>query len=266
MIESALTWLTHPGVLAPTLVVLAVLACVRVVYEYERAVLFRLGRAVGVREPGLVVVVPLVHHLRRVDLRLVSVDVARQETMTRDNVPVLVDAVIYFRVVDPSAAVLSVENHHQSTYLIAQTSLRSAIGQATLDDLLQRRDELNARLRDLVDRQTLPWGVQVPIVEVKDVSIPEDLKRAIAREAEVERERRARLIQATAEAETAEKLRDAARVLAEVPEAMQLRTLQALSDTAQGKGRVVVLPVPGDFFPRKAPEPARQAEHEDALP
>lgn len=249
MIELLLNLLRQPWFVAVLAAGVLGLLCVRVIDQYERGVVFRLGKVRGgVKEPGLTLLLPLIDRLTRVDLRLISVDVARQETMTRDNVPVIVDAVIYYRVVDALKTVLEVENAHQSTYLIAQTSLRSVIGQASLDDLLQQRDQVNACVRQLVDNQTLPWGVQVPIVEIKDVAIPETMKRAMAREAEVERERRARLIQALGESQSAAHLRDAARVMAEVPEAMHLRTLQALSEASQSRGKMVVLPLPAEYL------------------
>lgn len=248
MIELLVRYLSDPRVLVPLVLVALAVACLRTVAQYEKGVVFRFGKLIAVREPGLTFLIPLVDRMRKVDLRVVSVDVARQETMTRDNVPAIVDAVIYYRIVDPERAILTVENAHQSTYLIAQTSLRSVIGTATLDQLLQERDQINTQLRELVDRQTLPWGVEVPIVEVKDVAIPESMKRAMAREAEVERDRRARLIQAAGEEQAAALLRDAARTLAEVPEAMHLRTLQALSEASQGRGKMIVLPIPAKFL------------------
>lgn len=249
MIELLLNLLRQPWFVAVLAALVLGLLCVRVIDQYERGVVFRLGKVRGgIKEPGLTFLLPMIDRLMRLDLRLISVDVARQETMTRDNVPVIVDAVIYYRVIDPLKAVLEVENAHQSTYLIAQTSLRSVIGQASLDDLLQQRDEVNACVRQLVDNQTLPWGVQVPIVEIKDVAIPETMKRAMAREAEVERERRARLIQALGESQSAAHLRDAAKVMAEVPEAMHIRTLQALSEASQSRGKMVVLPLPAEYL------------------
>lgn len=278
MIELLLNLLRQPWFVAVLAALVLGLLCVRVIDQYERGVVFRLGKVRGgIKEPGLTVLLPMIDRLMRLDLRLISVDVARQETMTRDNVPVIVDAVIYYRVIDPLKAVLEVENAHQSTYLIAQTSLRSVIGQASLDDLLQQRDEVNACVRQLVDNQTLPWGVQVPIVEIKDVAIPETMKRAMAREAEVERERRARLIQALGESQSAAHLRDAARVMAEVPEAMHIRTLQALSEASQSRGKMVVLPLPAEYLltltrgkeappaaPARASDSSAEAEAEPA--
>jgi regulator of protease activity HflC (stomatin/prohibitin superfamily) len=249
VIKVLLNLLEQPWFIGAAALLVLGLICVRVIDQYERGVVFRLGKVRGgIKEPGILLLLPGIDRLVRLDLRLVSVDVARQETMTKDNVPVIVDAVIYYRVVDPLKAVLEIENAHQSTYLIAQTSLRSVIGQASLDDLLQQRDEVNACVRQLVDNQTLPWGVEVPIVEIKDVAIPETMKRAMAREAEVERERRARLIQALGESQSAAHLRDAARVMAEVPEAMHLRTLQALSEASQSRGKMVVLPLPAEYL------------------
>ncbi|MGA2499748.1 MAG: SPFH domain-containing protein, partial [Tepidisphaeraceae bacterium] len=178
----------------------------RILREYERAVIFRLGKLVGIKGPGLVVLIPFVDRMVRMDLRVVTIDVARQEVMTRDNVPVTVDAVVYFRVVDPSAAVVKVENFLKATSLIAQTTLRSVLGQGELDELLSHREKVNLTLQEIIDRHTDPWGVKVVSVEVRDVVLPDSMKRAMANQAETERERRAKVINAEGEYQAAEKL------------------------------------------------------------
>ena len=170
--------------------------CLRILREYERGVIFRLGKLVGAKGPGIIFLIPMVDRMVKMDLRVVTIDVAKQEIMTRDNVPATVDAVVYFRVVDPSAAVVKVENFWKATSLIAQTTLRSVLGQSPLDDLLAQRDVINLKLQEIIDRQTEPWGVKVTAVEVKDVSLPDSMKRAMAKQAEAERERRAKIVNA----------------------------------------------------------------------
>src|SRR5688572_7053280 len=179
---------------------------VRILREYERGVIFRLGKLLGVKGPGLIFLIPVVDRMVKMDLRVVTIDVSRQEMMTHDNVPVTVDAVVYFRVVEPDAAVIKVESFWKATSLIAQTTLRSVIGQAELDELLAQRDKLNQKLQEIIDRQTDPWGIKVTAVEIKDVALPETMKRAMARQAESERERRAKIIMAEGEFQAAEKL------------------------------------------------------------
>src|SRR6478672_13839399 len=179
------------------LVVLAVIILpqmIRILREYERGVIFRLGKLLDTKGPGLIFLIPIVDRMVRMDLRVVTIDVARQEVMTRDNVPMTVDAVVYFRVIDPAAAVVRVENYLKATSLISQTTLRSVLGQAELDELLSQRDKLNLRLQEIIDRQTDPWGIKVTVVEIKDVSLPETMKRAMAKQAEAERERRAKIV------------------------------------------------------------------------
>jgi regulator of protease activity HflC (stomatin/prohibitin superfamily) len=221
---------------------------VRILREYERGVIFRLGKLLGAKGPGLIFLIPVVDRMVKIDLRVVTIDVSRQEMMTHDNVPVTVDAVVYFRVVDPGAAVIKVESYLKATSLIAQTTLRSVIGQAELDELLAQRDKLNQKLQEIIDRQTDPWGVKVTTVEIKDVALPETMKRAMARQAESERERRAKIIMAEGEFQAAEKLVQAAAMIAEQPIALQLRFLQTMKEISNEQNTTTFLPIPLDIF------------------
>ena len=221
---------------------------VRILREYERGVIFRLGKLLGAKGPGLIFLIPVVDRMVKMDLRVVTIDVSRQEMMTHDNVPVTVDAVVYFRVVDPEAAVIKVESFLKATSLIAQTTLRSVIGQAELDELLAQRDKLNQKLQEIIDRQTDPWGVKVTAVEIKDVALPETMKRAMARQAESERERRAKIIMAEGEFQAAEKLVQAAAMIAEQPIALQLRFLQTMKEISNEQNTTTFLPIPLDIF------------------
>lgn len=235
----------------------------RILREYERAVIFRLGKLIGVKGPGLVVLIPFVDRMVRMDLRVVTIDVARQEVMTRDNVPVTVDAVVYFRVVDPSAAVVKVENYLKATSLIAQTTLRSVLGQGELDELLSRREKVNLTLQEIIDRHTDPWGVKVVSVEVRDVVLPDSMKRAMAKQAETERERRAKVINAEGEYQAAEKLVMAAAEIAKQPIALQLRYLQTIAEMASEHNTTTILPLPIELFsaflkPQASALPAKQ--------
>ena len=223
-------------------------AAIRVVPEYQRAVLFRLGRLRGPKGPGLFFIIPIVDRLVRVDLRTVTLDVPPQEVITKDNVPVKVNAVVYFRVVDPNAAVVQVQNYMVATSQIAQTTLRSVLGQADLDHLLTERDKINQRLQEIIDEQTDPWGVKVTIVEIKDVEIPQGMQRAMARQAEAERERRAKVIAAEGEFQASEKLSMAADVLGRTPTSLQLRYLQTLVEIAAEKNSTTIFPVPIDLL------------------
>jgi regulator of protease activity HflC (stomatin/prohibitin superfamily) len=236
----------------------AALVSIKVVREYERAVVFRLGRLVPVRGPGLVVLIPLVDRMVRVDLRTVTMTVPPQEVITRDNVPARVAAVCYFRIVDPSAAVTEIEAFAPATSQIAQTTLRSVLGGADLDQLLAERDRLNERLQQIIDEQTEPWGIKVSTVEIKDVEIPEVMQRAMARQAEAERERRAKIINAEGEYQAAEKLAAAAAIIDRQPSALQLRYLQTLLEIGADQSSTVVFPLPLDliapFLSRGAPE------------
>ena len=219
---------------------------VKIVQEYERGVIFRLGRLVGAWGPGLFLIIPVMERMVVVDLRVVTMDVPRQDAITRDNVTVRVDAVIYFRVVDPEAAVTKVADYIRATSLIAQTSLRNVIGQSELDELLSRREDINQRLQQIIDEATEPWGIKVTSTEVRDVSLASEMVRAMARQAEVERERRAKIIHAEGELQAAEKLAAAGRVMAASPASMQLRYLQTLSEMA-GSGNATVIPIPLDI-------------------
>ena len=220
----------------------------RILREYERGVIFRLGKLLGEKGPGLILLIPFVDRMVKMDLRVVTIDVAKQEVMTRDNVPVSVDAVVYFRVIDSVSAVVKVENFLKATSLIAQTTLRSVLGQAELDELLAHRDKINHKLQEIIDRQTDPWGIKVTAVEVKDVALPDGMKRAMAKQAEAERERRAKIIHAEGEFSAAERLAMAAELIQKQPAAIQLRYLQTLVEIGQEKNTTVVFPIPIDIF------------------
>lgn len=223
---------------------------VRILREYERGVIFRLGKlhARGAKGPGLILLIPIVDRMVKMDLRVVTIDVAKQEVMTRDNVPVTVDAVVYFRIVDPVAAVVKVENFYKATSLIAQTTLRSVLGQAPLDDLLSQREVINLKLQEIIDRQTEPWGVKVTAVEVKDVALPDSMKRAMAKQAEAERERRAKIVNAEGEYQAAEKMVQAAAMISEEPIALQLRFLQTMREISSEHNTTTFVPIPIDLF------------------
>ena len=236
---------------ATTLVILAVVLLpqmVRVLREYERGVIFRLGKLLGAKGPGLVFLIPVVDRMVRMDLRVITIDVPKQEVMTRDNVPVTVDAVVYFRVVDSAAAVVKVENFLKATSLIAQTTLRSVLGQAELDELLSHREKINQRLQEIIDRQTDPWGIKVTTVETKDVVLPDGMKRAMAKQAEAERERRAKIVNAEGEFQAAEKMVQAAAMMAEQPIALQLRYLQTMREIASEHNTTTFFPLPSELF------------------
>ncbi len=221
---------------------------VRILREYERGVIFRLGKLLGTKGPGIIFLIPLVDRMVKMDLRVVTIDVSRQEMMTRDNVPVTVDAVVYFRVVDAQAAVVKVESFLKATSLMSQTTLRSVIGQSELDELLSHRETINQKLQEIVDRQTDPWGIKVTAVEVKDVVLPEGMKRAMASQAESERERRAKIINAEGEFQAAEKLVQAAAMIAAEPIALQLRFLQTMREISGEHNTTTFLPIPMDLF------------------
>ncbi len=223
---------------------------VRILREYERGVIFRLGKLhrLGAKGPGLILLIPLVDRMVKMDLRVVTIDVAKQEVMTSDNVPVTVDAVVYFRVVDPVASVVKVEDYWKATSLIAQTTLRSVLGQAPLDDLLSQRDVINQKLQGIIDRQTEPWGIKVTAVEVKDVALPDSMKRAMAKQAEAERERRAKIVNAEGEFQAAEKMVQAAALISRQPIALQLRFLQTMREISSEHNTTTFLPVPIDLF------------------
>jgi regulator of protease activity HflC (stomatin/prohibitin superfamily) len=230
------------------LVVIILSSAIKVFPEYQRGVIFRLGRLSPPKGPGLFAIIPIVDRVVRVDLRTLTFDVPAQEVITKDNVPAKVNAVAYFRVIDPSKAVVQVQNYIAATSQIAQTTLRSVLGQSDLDHLLTERDKLNARLQEIIDEQTDPWGVKVSIVEIKDVEIPSSMQRAMARQAEAERERRAKVISAEAEFQASEKLSAAAEVLSRIPAALQLRYLQTLAEIATEKNSTTIFPIPIDLI------------------
>jgi regulator of protease activity HflC (stomatin/prohibitin superfamily) len=229
-------------------VVSVILSAIKIVKEYERGVIFRLGRVQGgPKGPGLFILLPMVDRMVKIDLRTVTMDVPPQDVITRDNVPARVNAVVYFRVVDPNRSVLEVENHVLATSQISQTTLRSVLGQKDLDDLLTNREQINAELQNIIDEQTDPWGIKVSVVEVKDVEIPQNMQRAMARQAESERERRAKIIAAEGEYQASERLRQAADRL-ESPTALQLRLFQTMGEIAVNQNSTIILPIPIDLL------------------
>lgn len=219
----------------------------KIAREYERGVIFRLGRLQSAKGPGVILLIPIVDRMIKIDLRVVTLDVPRQEMMTKDNVPVTVDAVVYFRVVIPEDAVVKVENFTRATFLVAQTTLRSVLGQHELDELLIQRDRINQQLQQVLDETTEPWGIKVTLVAVRDVILPDSMKRAMARQAETERERRAKVINAEGEYQAAGRLVEAATKMAAQPVALQLRFLQALTEVATEHNSTVIFPVPIDI-------------------
>ncbi len=223
-------------------------SAIKVLKEYERGVVFRLGRIIPVKGPGLIIIIPVIDKLVRVSLRIVTMDVPAQDIITKDNMTVKVNAVIYFRVMEPIKAITAVEDFLYATSQIAQTTLRSILGQSQLDDLLMKRDELNAELQKVIDFQTEPWGIKVTAVEVKNVDLPEAMQRAIAKQAEAERERRAKIIHAEGEFQAAQKLADAAKIIATESGALQLRFLQTLTEIATEKNSTIIFPVPIDLI------------------
>jgi regulator of protease activity HflC (stomatin/prohibitin superfamily) len=226
------------------LIVLFLFSAIKVAREYERGIVFRLGRLLpNPKGPGLFILIPVVDRMVKVDLRTITLTVPPQEVITKDNVPVRVNAVAYFRIVDPKAAIVQIENFMVATSQIAQTTLRSVLGQHQLDELLSEREKINAILQGIIDESTAPWGIKVSIVEVKDVEIPSGMQRAMARQAEAERERRAKIINSEGEFQAAERLKDAARVIAEEPTALQLRYLQTLLELGSSQATTIVLPV-----------------------
>jgi regulator of protease activity HflC (stomatin/prohibitin superfamily) len=223
-------------------------AAIRIVNEYERGVVFRLGRFVGVRGPGLIFLIPFIERMVKVDLRVVTMDVPTQECITMDTVTVKVDAVVYFRVVKPQDAVLNVEQFVRATSLLSQTTLRNVVGQSELEELLAHRDKINEKLQVLIDEGTEPWGIKVSMVEVRDVELPETMQRAMAAQAEAERERRAKIVHAEGEYQAAEKLAQAAKVIGTQPAAIQLRYLQTLTTISTERTNTIVFPLPIDLI------------------
>ena len=234
------------GILIFVIIILA--AAIRIVNEYERGVIFRLGRFVGVRGPGFILLIPFIERMVKIDLRVVTMDVPQQECITLDTVTVKVDAVVYFRVMKPEDAVLNVEQYIRATSLLSQTTLRNVVGQSELEDLLAHRDKINEKLQTLIDEGTEPWGIKVSMVEVRDVQLPDTMQRAMAAQAEAERERRAKIVHAEGEFQAAQKLADAAKVIGSQPAAIQLRYLQTLTQISTERTNTIVFPLPIDLI------------------
>jgi regulator of protease activity HflC (stomatin/prohibitin superfamily) len=230
------------------LVVYFFMNAIKILREYERGVVFRLGRAIGIKGPGLILLIPVIDKMVVVSLRTVVLDVPPQDIITSDNVSIKVNAVVYFRVIDPNKAIIAVENYLAATSQISQTTLRSVLGQSELDDLLSQRDKINHRLQEIIDSQTEPWGIKVSNVEVKQIDLPQEMQRAMAKQAEAERERRSKVISAEGEYQAAQKLSDAAAVLAEQPSALTLRYLQTLREIATENNSTTIFPVPIDML------------------
>jgi len=230
------------------LLLFLLMSAIRIFREYERGVVFRLGRLVGDKGPGLVIIIPIIDKVVRVSLRTIAMDVPPQDIITKDNVSVKVNAVLYFRVLDPSKAIVEVEDFLFATSQLAQTTLRSILGQAELDDLLSARDKINQELQSIIDHHTDPWGIKVSLVEVKHIDLPQEMQRAMARQAEAERERRAKVIHAEGEFQASQRLSDAAAVISKNPMAMQLRFLQTLAEVASENNSTTVFPIPIDLF------------------
>jgi len=235
------------GVIILVLLILVPMA-VKIVQEYERGVIFRLGRLSGAKGPGFFLIIPFVDRMVKVDLRVVTMDVPPQDVITKDNVTVKVNAVVYFRVVDPEASVVKVLDHIRATSLISQTTLRNVLGQSELDELLTQREMLNQRLQRIIDEQTDPWGVKVSIVEIKDVELPETMRRSMAAQAEAERERRAKIIHADGEFQASERLAQAGTIIAREPTTLQLRYLQTLTEIASERNSTIIFPIPIDLI------------------
>jgi regulator of protease activity HflC (stomatin/prohibitin superfamily) len=227
---------------------LAIVSGIKILKEYERGVIFRLGRMVGARGPGLIYVIPGIEKMVRMDLRTVTMDIPPQDVITRDNVSVKVNAVLYFRVLEPNKAVREVENYLFATSQLAQVTLRSVCGQAELDELLAERERINSRIQEILDQQTDPWGIKVVLVELKHIDLPQEMQRAMAKQAEAERERRAKVIHADGEFQASQKLADAAEVIGKQPIALQLRFLQSLVEVASEKNSTTIFPVPIDLL------------------
>jgi regulator of protease activity HflC (stomatin/prohibitin superfamily) len=232
-----------------SIIVLIILAnAIRILREYERGVIFRLGRLIGAKGPGLILLIPIIDRMIRVDLRTVTFDVPSQDVITRDNISVKVNAVVYFRVIDANQAIVNVANYMMATSQIAQTTLRSVLGQFELDDLLANREHINQKLQKIIDEQTEPWGIKVSVVEVKNVDLPVEMQRAIARQAEAERERRAKIIHAEGELQASVKLAEAAEIIGKNPATLQLRYLQTLTEVAAEKNSTTIFPIPIDLL------------------
>lgn len=230
------------------IVILLLLSAIRVLREYERGVIFRLGRLIGAKGPGLIILIPGIDRMVKISLRTVVMDVPPQDVITRDNVSIQVNAVIYFRVVDPERAVVEVENFLFATSQLAQTTLRSIVGQVELDELLAKREKINQQLQEIIDSHSDPWGIKVSLVEIKHIDLPVEMKRAMAKQAEAERERRSKVINAEGEYQAAEKLQMAASIIQKFPVAMQLRFLQTLTEVASENNSTTIFPIPIDLF------------------
>ncbi len=246
--------------LAVILAIYFLSVAIYVLREYERGVVFRLGRLIPVKGPGLVIIIPIIDKLVKVSLRTVTMDIPAQDVITKDNVTVKVNAVLYFRPVDPNKAITKIEDFYYATSQIAQTTLRSVLGQIQLDDLLAKRDELNAQLQKIIDEQTEPWGIKVTTVEVKNVDLPIEMQRAIAKQAEAERERRAKVIHAEGEYQASQKLTDAASILGKEPVAIQLRFLQTLTEVATEHNSTTIFPIPIDLLTPFIKKAQKEAE------
>ena len=237
-----------PLIVVIVLVVMFLASAIRILNEYERAVVFRLGRIRDVKGPGLIIIIPGIDKVVKVDMRTITMDVPPQDVITKDNVSIKVNAVVYFRVVDANAAVIDVENYLYATSQLAQTTLRSVCGQVELDEILSAREKINIHLQEILDRSTDPWGIKVSLVEVKQIDLPEEMKRAIAKQAEAERERRAKVINAEGEFQAAQKLIDAAALMETQPMSLQLRYLQTLNQIASENNSTTIFPIPIDLF------------------
>ena len=235
-------------ILAAVLIIFFLASAIKILREYERGVIFRLGRVIKTKGPGLIIIIPIIDKIVKVSLRLVTMDVPSQDVITRDNVSVKVNAVVYFRVMDPNNAIIEVENYLFATSQLAQTTLRSVCGQVELDELLSEREKINAELQSILDKHTDPWGIKVTTVEVKHIDLPQEMQRAMAKQAEAERERRAKVINAEGEYQAATRLVEAAGIITEHPEALQLRYLQTLREVAAENNSTTLFPIPIDLL------------------
>ncbi|MDO9559333.1 MAG: slipin family protein [Syntrophales bacterium] len=238
----------YPIIVIVVLVIMFLASAIRILNEYERAVIFRLGRMIDQKGPGLIILIPIVDKMVKVDMRTITMDIPPQDVITRDNVSIKVNAVVYFRVIDANAAVTDVENYLYATSQLAQTTLRSVCGQVELDEILSQREKINMHLQEILDRSTDSWGIKVSLVEVKQIDLPEEMKRAIAKQAEAERERRAKVINAEGEFQAAEKLVEAAALMEKQPMSLQLRYLQTLNQIAAENNSTTLFPIPIDLF------------------
>jgi regulator of protease activity HflC (stomatin/prohibitin superfamily) len=236
------------GLFIIIIILMTIWSAIRILNEYERGVIFRLGRIIKTKGPGLILLIPVIDKMVRISLRTVVMDVPPQDVITKDNVSIKVNAVVYFRVMDPTRAVVSVEDYFYATSQLAQTTLRSVLGQAELDDLLSNREKINAELQEILDKHTDPWGVKVATVEVKHIDLPQEMQRAMAKQAEAERERRSKVIHAEGEFQASEKLAQASHIISKEPIALQLRYLQTLTEIASEKNSTILFPLPIDLF------------------